>query len=396
MQTLPIRLIHRYAHPDNYKRSLVFLSLLSSALLAAAVLIFYLHAHPAASARPRTSVFLDVQYFITIVGLPIGALTLILALHALKGQSVTVDGTGIRFDNGGGWLGALFGKSWAFRWPEIEHVAWQFNQQQPRATRVVLRIGNNTRMVLPWLWLDPNRPPPQLPHSFWLPSRAKFLPILAHTPVVAAIVAHRPDLGLDTADTEGMTGERTGLTGVTPVTGLIAATMASGVLYFIIENYFTLSDFYVNGPPWVWLIGAAIGGGALILAVLRQAEPQRKDSAVYALLFAVAIGFIAYPLSIRINLWTAPQPAISSPYQLGGDYLWHPVIDNKESRTLPTLPIYLRSSRWWRQFGPGDTHRFTVQRGGLGNWLIDMKAVYQEQQDFYHCRGALDCLKGGR
>ena len=201
--------------------------------------------------------------------------------------------------------------------------------------------------------------------------------------------AHRPDLGLATAD--GKVTKGFDLNGVTPVTGLIAATMAIGVLYFIVENYFTLSAFYVNGPPWVLLIGAAIAGGAIILMVLRHVEPKRSDSHVYALLFALAIGFIAYPLSIRINMWTAPQPAISSPYQLGGDYLWYPK-DNKE---LPALPLYLRSSRWWRQFGPGDTHHFTVQRGGLGDWLIDMKAVYQEQQNFYHCNGVLDCMGGG-
>lgn len=82
--------------------------------------------------------------------------------------------------------------------------------------------------------------------------------------------------------------------------------------------------------------------GAVIYPLLRYVELKRTDSVVYALLFAVAIGFIAYPLSIRVNIWTASQPEVSSAYQLGGDYIWHP----KDDKTLPALPIYLKSSRW--------------------------------------------------
>lgn len=391
MQTQAIQLVHRYAHPDNDKRSLIFLSILSVALLAISGLILYLHAHPATSTPAQANPFKDIQFLVAIIGLPIVALLLIPIQQVLKRQSVAIDSMGIRFNNGGGWLGGLFGASWSLRWNEIERLTWRFNSQQLRATRLALRAGKDTRLLVPWLWLDPNQPAPQTPHSIWLPTRAKFLPILEHTPIAEAILAQRPDLGLATANADGKITQGFDLNGVTPVTGLIAATMTFGVAYFIVENYFTLSAFYVNGPPWAVLIGAAIAAGAIILPILRRTEPKRSDSPIYALLFALAIGFIAYPLSIRINLWTAPQPAISSPYQLGGDYLWHPI----HNPNLPDLDIYLKSSRWWRQFGPGDTHHFTLQRGGLGNWLIDMKAVYQEQQNFYHCNGILDCMGGG-
>lgn len=393
MQTQAIQLVHRYAHPDNDKRSLIFLSILSVALLAISGLILYLHAHPATSTPAQANPYKDIQFLVAIIGLPIVALLLIPMQQVLKRQSVAIDSMGIRFDSGGGWLGWLFGASWSLRWNEIEHVTWRFNSQQPRATRLALKARQDTRILVPWLWLDPNQPIPKGPLSIRATTLEKLQPILERTPIAEAIIAHRPDLGLATI--EGKTLKNTGLTGVTIVTGLIAATMTFGVLYFIVEDYFTLSAFYVNGPPWVLLIGAAIAGGAIILPILRRTEPKRSDSPIYALLFAVAIGFIAYPLSIRINMWTASQSAISSPYQLGGDYIWHPMVDNRVNHKRPNLPIYLKSSRWWRQFSPGDTHHFTVQRGGLGDWLIDMKALHQEQQNFYHCNGVLDCMGGG-
>jgi hypothetical protein len=385
MQTQSLRLGHRSTHP----KSLVSLAALSVAFLAIAGLSFYLHTHPSASSHPQTTPLRDIQFLVAIIGLPIVALLLIPMQRALKRQSVRIDDLGIQFDNGGGWLGFIFGRSWSLRWGEIEHAAWQLNPQKLRATRLALRAGKDTRILVPWLWLDPNQPAPQTPHSIWRPTRAKFLPILEHMPIAEAISARRPDLDL-TAAANGKITQGFDLNGVTPVTSLIAATMTFGVAYFIVENYFTLSAFYVNGPPWVELVGAAAASGAIILAILRRTEPKRSDSPIYALLFAIAIGFIAYPLSIRINMWTAPQPAISSPYQLGGDYLWHPTHNPK----LPVLDIYLKSSQWWRQFGPGDTHHFTVQHGGLGDWLIDMKALHQEQQNFYHCDGVLDCTGG--
>ncbi|WP_322629931.1 hypothetical protein [Halothiobacillus sp.] len=388
MQTRPISLVHRYAHPERFTRSLIVAIVLSFAFLAISALIFYLQTHPATTTD--TDGWDKFQYLAALIGGLLLGLLLVPAVLTLRRQTVRIDDLGIQFDNGGGWLGFIFGRSWSLRWGEIEHAAWQFTPQQLRATRLALRAEKDTRLLVPWVWLDPNQPASQTPHSIWRPTRAKFLPILEHMPIAEAISARRPDLGLATANAEGKITKGFDLNGVTPVTGLIAATMAFGVLYFIVENYFALSAFYVNGPPWVVLIGAAIASGAIILAILRRTEPKRSDSPIYALLFAIAIGFIAYPLSIRINMWTAPQPAISSPYQLGGDYLWHPTHNPK----LPVLDIYLKSSQWWRQFGPGDTHHFTVQHGGLGDWLIDMKALHQEQQNFYHCDGVLDCTGG--
>ncbi|ANJ67690.1 hypothetical protein A9404_10155 [Halothiobacillus diazotrophicus] len=384
------RLVHRFAHPNAFWTNLLWTALLSVGLFLAAALIFYLHAHPVGRTDHADDTYRTIQFYIAIVGVPLVALLLVPGLMTLKRQSVVIDDIGIRFDNGG-WLGGMFGTSWALRWPEIDHADWQFNSRQPRASRLALKAGRDTRTLAPWMWTAPNRPIPTTPGSFGGTTRAKFLPILEQTPIVQGIVAHRPDLGLGGDGEVQRQVHRSGLIGATPLTGLIAATMVFGVGYFILEIYFTLSDFYVNGPPWGLLAGVAVAAGALMLPVLKRAEPERRDSPVYAFLFALAIGFIAYPFSIRLNQWTAPNPPVSVPYQLGGDYLWHP----KNDTTLPALSIYLRTSRWWRQFGPGDTYHFTVQRGGLGDWLIDMHPVYEAQQNFYHCHGALECMRGG-
>lgn len=71
-------------------------------------------------------------------------------------------------------------------------------------------------------------PIPIVPISFWGTTRAKLLPVLEQTPIAQGIIAHRPDPGLGTATTDGQTTAHSlGQAGVTPVTGLIAATMLS-------------------------------------------------------------------------------------------------------------------------------------------------------------------------
>lgn len=386
-------LVQRYVHPAAFQRTIISVILAELVMLAVTAAMFFKQMHLATTgAGSHSGVLDDIRIYGSLFGVPALVLLLIPMMFLMKHQVIHVDELGLRFDNGGGMLAGLLARPWSLRWREIESVNWRFNRQQPHLSQLILQTAQGQRVLVPWMWPDTAQPLPKRPFSVSMKSMDdKLLSQLNRMPLVQAIEAARPDLGLQTADPTAKPAKGAGLTGVTPVTGLIAATMGFGVLYFITEVYFTLSEFYVVGPPWLGLVGVAAASALLIYILLGAVEPQRKDSAVYALLFAVAVGFIAYPLSIRISIWTAPAAEISSQYELGKDYVWHPKADT----SLPPLHLYLQSSRWWRRFKPGDTHTFEVRRGGLGRWLVDMRRIYSEQKAYYRCNGVLDCMRGG-
>lgn len=56
------------------------------------------------------------------------------------------------------------------------------------------------------------------------------------------------------------------------------------------------------------------------------------------------------------------------------------------------LRLYRKSSDWWRQYEPGDTHTFELRRGGLAIWQVNMSRIYDDQQRYYDCDGVLGCI----
>jgi hypothetical protein len=110
---------------------------------------------------------------------------------------------------------------------------------------------------------------------------------------------------------------------------------------------------------------------------LRHFEPERKNSALYALLFALGIGLAAYPLLARVNAWTDTAGLHGYEYRLDTDYVWC-----SREPGVPDLDMYLSGSRWWRQFHPGDSYTFELRKGGLGFWQVNMSPVYEAQKQY--------------
>jgi hypothetical protein len=63
-----------------------------------------------------------------------------------------------------------------------------------------------------------------------------------------------------------------------------------------------------------------------------------------------------------------------------------------EQAGLPELRVYLRGSRWWQQYQPGDTYTFELRQGGLKIWQINMSKIYASQKKFYQCSGVASCM----
>jgi len=99
------------------------------------------------------------------------------------------------------------------------------------------------------------------------------------------------------------------------------------------------------------------------------------------------MGLALYSFIPRINILTDKNGVNGYHYILGSDYIWR----TKEPKA-PELDLYLKSSRWWQQFEPGDAYTFYLRKGGLGIWQVNMSKIYDDQKEFYDCNGVLTCM----
>ena len=195
---------------------------------------------------------------------------------------------------------------------------------------------------------------------------------------VSAVKLARPDLDLslnnvltkDQAKVENTISEI-----------VIAATLIFSVMYFWLEVFFTLNEFYAESTPYVAFIVVGVAASALCRGVLGWAQPNAKSNRIYCMFFGLAISFASYPLSLRINQLGGNVENYT--YVLSNQLSWQAVGDGDalgQSDSLPTLDIYLSSSDWWRKFKPGDQYDFQLRKGILGFWQINMKKIYEAQK----------------
>jgi hypothetical protein len=164
---------------------------------------------------------------------------------------------------------------------------------------------------------------------------------------------------------------------VTPLTAIIAVVFVALVFTFIIEIYFSASEFYAGTAPYQLIGLSALLGFLIVHRALRHFEPERKNSGLYALLFALGTGLAAYPLLVRVNAWTDTAGLQGYDYRLDTNYVWR-----SREPGIPDLDMYLSGSAWWRQFRPGDSYTFELRKGGLGFWQVNMSPIYEAQKHY--------------
>jgi hypothetical protein len=162
----------------------------------------------------------------------------------------------------------------------------------------------------------------------------------------------------------------------TPATSVIFAAFIFLVFYFITEIYFLASEYYAATPPY-GLMSLFVVVGVVFAAylALKRLEPERKVGWIDALFFGFGIGLASYALQPRINIALDPGGIKSHTYVLSETYLWEPGEDG-----YPKLDLYLKKSKWWEQFKPGDRYEFNLRKGVLDIWLVDMSPIYEAQQ----------------
>jgi len=303
---------------------------------------------------------------------------LIPMLYAARRMRLTINESGIYYESGlGNWLKS-FMPDWSVRWEDLQETSWQVVPGQYIASRLLLHTRSNLHLVSPWNWIESGTSDVGLfpPRSC---TREQAATILGHTPLVEHVKKRFPGYRSDSFNETKRPTFELGIDGrdVTLLTATIAALFIGLVILFIVEIYFTASEFYADDVPYL-LIGicASLGFIASHLA-LKRTEPDRKDSNIYALLLALGMGLAAYPFLLRVNAWSDSAGLNSYEYYLDSDYVWRAKVPGP-----PNLHLYLGSSPWWRQFQPGDNHVFNLRQGRLGFWQVDMSPIYEAQKNF--------------
>ena len=380
MDSDEIRLELRFVNSTHFNKVLLAASVLVAVYIPVAALYFegrYLGQDgiPGQELGKTSSDFRLMLLLWFFVFLPV---ILIPLLFVARRMRIIVNDAGIRFNSGlAGGLRFLV-PDWSIGWNELEGVSWQLASSQYIASRLTLRTRRGRYRISPWHWVEAGaRVGRYLPKMKYTKEEAGS--ILRRTVLVKWVrrkysgyrddsyYQARPpavDLGFDGAD-------------VTPLTVMIAVVFIVFVGSFIIDIYCAASEFYAGDAPYVLIGFSMLLGFFVILSALRHFEPERKNSALYALLFGLGVGLAAYPFLVRVNAWTDSDGLHDFDYRLGTDYVWHAVLPG-----TPNLEMYLSGSLWWRQFVPGDSYTFALRKGGLGFWQVNMTPVYEAQKKY--------------
>ena len=303
---------------------------------------------------------------------------LIPLLFIARRMRVNINESGIHFKSGLMNGMALLVPDWSVSWDELQDTSWKLVSGQYIASRLLFHTNRKTYRISPWHWVEAGaRVDSYFPKRKY--SKEQAGSILRRTALVEWVRKKFPgyrddsfyqarqsviDLDFDGGD-------------VTPLTAIVAVVFVALVFSFIIEIYFTAKEFYADSVPYQLISLSALVGFLIVHLALRHFEPERKNSVLYALLFALGIGLTAYPLLARINAWTDTTGLHGYEYRLDTDYVWR----SGEPGT-PDLDMYLSGSRWWRQFHPGDSYTFELRKGGLGFWQVNMSPVYEAQKHY--------------
>jgi hypothetical protein len=303
---------------------------------------------------------------------------LIPLLFIARRMRVIINASGVQFKSGLTNGMKLLVPDWSFRWDELQDTSWKLVPGQYIASRLLFHTKQKTYRISPWHWVVAGaRVDRYFPKRKY--SKEQAGSVMRRTAVIEWVRKKFPGYRDDSFYQARQSAINLDFDGgdVTPLTAIVAVIFVSLVFTFIIEIYFTANEFYADFVPYQLIGLSALLGFLIVHLTLRHFEPERKNSALYALLFALGIGLAAYPLLARVNAWTDTAGLHGYEYRLDTDYVWR----STEPGT-PDLDMYLSGSHWWSQFHPGDSYTFELRRGGLGFWQVNMSPVYEAQKHY--------------
>jgi hypothetical protein len=155
----------------------------------------------------------------------------------------------------------------------------------------------------------------------------------------------------------------------------LIAAMLTGAAYFLYEQLAS-EHRYAGDAAGVLLALAALGLAAALLGGwwLARGGVPRKEGAGVALAFAAAFVAAGYWGALRLNAWTDADGATHYVYVKQQGPRWTP----RESGPPPLE--FDTDLAYWGDFAPGREHEFTLYRGALGFWQLDLGPIREDQR----------------
>ena len=299
-----------------------------------------------------------------------------LALIAIRvdfQSKLILDDTGIIYISGIPKKFQLIRLDWQYRWSDISGATFRKESfVGPLMSSVGLIINSKTTRIIPWRWVDPNDTQDKnATKGSFMASQASLHQKVKDTAVMKFLESRgilNSEKNLDDP-ADALNSNR--------IAQIITGLFIVCILYFITDVFFGLDEYYAPTTPWfVFILCGCLGIYGSYKMLLRE-KLQKNYCIAMAVLFGLGIGFISYPLSIRLNIWTDDQGLISYTYELGSGDKWIP----RDSRA-PVLD-FDRRSKYWAQFNVGEQKVFELRRGVFGFTQIYMKDIYEDQKKFY-------------
>lgn len=165
-----------------------------------------------------------------------------------------------------------------------------------------------------------------------------------------------------------------------PVALSMVVIFIGSLFYFIIECYFTLSEYYEAAPPYTWFILAGVFTVPLVFYILKNSKLKPKEIAIMSVLVGFGISMVSYPIILRINQWTDNDGLQTYTYILKEDGRW---THSSVIMQIPNLIFDLKYSDYWNQFEINASKEFELRNGGLGFYQINMEPIYADQRMYY-------------
>jgi hypothetical protein len=320
----------------------------------------------------------DSRLIVSLWFFVLSPVILIPLLFIARRMRIIINESGIHFKSGLANGLKLLIPDWSFRWDELQDTSWKLVPGQYIASRLLFHTKRETYRISPWHWVVAGaRVDRYFPKRTY--SKEQAGSVMRRTAVIEWVRKKFPGYRDDSFYQARQSVINLDFDGgdVTPLTAIIAVVFVALVFTFIIEIYFSASEFYAGTAPYQLIGLSALLGFLIVHRALRHFEPERKNSGLYALLFALGTGLAAYPLLVRVNAWTDTAGLQGYDYRLDTNYVWR-----SREPGIPDLDMYLSGSAWWRQFRPGDSYTFELRKGGLGFWQVNMSPIYEAQKHY--------------
>ena len=272
---------------------------------------------------------------------------------------------------------------WTLAWAEVRTARFARSPllAGPMAPGFVLDAGGVSRSIRPYLWVDEKelaQLEAQTPgQALRVARETKGEALAAHIESSALMRGIRAKLAHLRINDAACALPSPEFALEKNLRSLIATGLFFALIAYAIADFMINHETYVETPSYEVFAAAGIGLAVLSIAWLRRGNVPTAESCAIALLLGIGSAAALYPGLLRLNQMTDPVGLQSFRYVLESDALLRPEQEDMPMLAFPDLKAY------WSQFPQGSVHEFSLRKGALDFWQVDMAPVHAQTRKFY-------------